>query len=213
MTPDPAPESEPASRELPHPVAGGPSCPLPVLFEAVTTPQRSGTPRAFAVLSGLLLTASGTTATVFFLMGAWPILGFLGLEVPLVLLLLALHHRRAGRASEIVSLMEDSLRIRRTDPGGRSESFELQPYWTRVDLREDPATAGTLRLRCRGRSVEIGRWLAQEEKRDFARALSDALRQYREPRFDNPQLREDGRANWGEEEATPLLPIRSVPGS
>ncbi|WP_377046479.1 DUF2244 domain-containing protein [Roseomonas elaeocarpi] len=188
----------------------------PVLFDAVTMPQRSGTPRGFAVLSGLLLTASGTTATVFFLMGAWPILGFMGLEIPLVLVLIALHHHRAGRASERVSLREDSLRIHRTDPGGRHESFELQPYWTRVDLREDPATAGTLRLRCRGRSVEVGRWLAQEEKRDFARALGDALRRYREPRFNNPQLRGDGRASWGEEEATPLLPglpTRPAPGS
>jgi uncharacterized membrane protein len=41
----------------------------------------------------------------------------------------------------------------------------------------------------RGQESEIGLYLNEDEKRDLARALTAALGRYREPRFDNPQLR------------------------
>jgi uncharacterized membrane protein len=41
----------------------------------------------------------------------------------------------------------------------------------------------------RGRSVEIGRFLAPAEKRDLADALDAALRSYRNPVFDNDVLK------------------------
>ncbi|MFT8245655.1 DUF2244 domain-containing protein [Roseomonas sp. BN140053] len=161
-----------------------------VLFEATSAPQRSWTPRGFLVLSALLGTASGTAATLFVMLGAWPVLGFLGLEVPVVLGLVALHHRRAGRASEIVSLSGETLQVSRVDARGRRQEARLEPYWARVELLERPGTAGSLRLRSRGRGVEIGQWLSLDEKQDLARALEEALRRYRQPCFNNPQLRD-----------------------
>ena len=169
-------------------IGGLPDSCDPLLFEAVCVPQRSWTPRGFAVLSGLLLAASGATATIFTLLGAWPVLGFLGLEVPMVLGLIGLHHRRSGRVSEVVRLSGGHLRISRTDPRGRREEARLEPYWTRVEWRERAGAAGLLRLTCRGQAVEIGRWLSQPEKQDLAQALRTALRHYREPRFHNPGL-------------------------
>ena len=159
-----------------------------LLFEATSTPQRSWTGRGFLVLALLLGAAGGATATLMVVLGAWPALGFIGLEVPAVLLLVALHHHRAGRALEVVSLSGGALRVRRTDVRGRREESSLEPYWTRVELREDPGNAGRLRLTCRGRAVEVGLWLSGGEKRALAGALDAALRRYREPRFENPQL-------------------------
>ncbi len=159
-----------------------------LLFEATSAPQRSWTGRGFLVLALLLGAAGGATATLMIVLGAWPALGFIGLEVPAVLALVAVHHRRSGRASEVVSLSDGALRVRRTDGCGRREDASLEPYWTRVDLREDPGNSGLLRLTCRGRAVEVGVWLSGGEKRDLAAALEAALRRYREPRFDNPQL-------------------------
>jgi uncharacterized membrane protein len=46
-----------------------------------------------------------------------------------------------------------------------------------------------LRAHARGRSVELGRFLSGEEKASLAVALGEALRGYRNPVFDNPQLR------------------------
>ena len=67
----------------------------------------------------------------------------------------------------------------------------LDPYWTRLRLEERPGRVSLLLLRQRQRDVEIGKLLGEEQKRDLAAALEAALRRYREPVFDNPQLRED----------------------
>lgn len=171
------------------PLGGTPLREEPVLFEAVSVPPRSWTPRGFLVLALLLGSAATAACVVFFRLGAWPILGFMGAEIPLVLGLMVLHHRRSGRVSEVLSLTADRLRVRRTDARGRREEFLFQPYWTRVELRSHPGSSGQLRLLCRDRGVEIGRCLSGEDKRDLARALETALCRCREPRFDNPQLR------------------------
>jgi uncharacterized membrane protein len=161
-----------------------------VLFEAVITPPRSFTPRGYRVLAGLLLVPATASSALFLSLGAWPVFGFLGGGLALALGLVALHHRRSARAVELVVLTETVLTVSRTDARGRRERASLQPYWTRLDLREWPGSAPGLWLVERNRMVEIGRDLAETEKRDLRAALGAALRRYREPVFDNPQLRD-----------------------
>jgi uncharacterized membrane protein len=162
----------------------------PVLFHAVCTPPRSLTPgafRIFALLLGLLALATGG---LFLALGAWPILPFLGLEVGFALGLVALHARGAARAAEIVMLTPDRLTVRRMDARGRREEVSVDAYWARIVLADRPGAAPVLRIESRGRTVEIGRDLVREEKAALRDALSEALARARDPRFDNPQLRE-----------------------
>ncbi|MXP62376.1 DUF2244 domain-containing protein [Roseomonas sp. M0104] len=158
----------------------------PVLFEAVSTPPRSLRPTAFVVLGALCALWAIGGGLLFVLMGAWPVLPFLGLESGLVLLLVWLHHHWSGRTWEVVSLTPARLLIRRADWRGRREEASLNPYWARVEWSERSGLA----LVQRGRRVEIGRFLSEEEKQDLAAALRTALAAYRQPEFDNPQLRE-----------------------
>jgi uncharacterized membrane protein len=161
----------------------------PILFEAVCTPPRSFTPRAFRVLALLLAGFGGLTAMLFLALGAWPILPFLGLEVGFALAVVALHGRGSARMMEVVVLTPGALSIARTDARGRREEVALDPYWARLDYAENPAHAGVLRVVSRGRTVEIGRHLTAEEKQALHRALAAALARARRPDFDNPQLR------------------------
>ena len=160
-----------------------------VLLDALSTPSRSGTSRGFLLLAVLLCLGAGTGATVFALMGAWPVLGFVGLEVPAVLGLIWMHRRRSARAWERVQLSGGRLRIARLDARGRRREAELEPYWTRVEEEPRPGQVSTLRLVCRGRSIEVGTFLSETERHDLADTMRAALRRHREPRFDNPQLR------------------------
>ena len=82
------------------------------------------------------------------------------------------------------------IKVRRTDTRGRREELEFDAYWARVSLEERPGTASRLLLTERRRGVEIGGLLGDAERRELAAMLSDALQRYREPVFDNPQLRE-----------------------
>jgi len=160
-----------------------------ILFEAVTTPSRSFSGRGMRWLCLLLLPAAAVPAVIFALLGAWPVLPFIGLEVALVLWLVALHRRWTAAQVEEVVLTGAGLRVRATDGRGGSEEVVLEPYWARVRLEERPGAAPSLTLSARGRRVEVGRFLPPEQKAQLAQALADALRRYRDPVFDNPQLR------------------------
>jgi uncharacterized membrane protein len=163
--------------------------PDPVLFEAICTPPRSLGRRGGTVLALLVLAGSAGVGALCLAMGAWPVLGFVGVELALVLGLMALHRRWSRRAMEEVVLTGGRLLVRRTDAGGRRREHSLDAYWTRLSLEERPGAVSTLLLRQRGLSLEIGALLGEEQKRDLAEALGAALRRYRDPVFDNPQLR------------------------
>jgi uncharacterized membrane protein len=162
----------------------------PVLFQAVCTAHQSLDDKGLRVVAILLLTGSAAIATVFLVMGAWPILGFTGLEVLLVLGLLAHHRRGARRAVEVLALVDDRLVVRRTDRRGRREEVSLDPYWARVSLEERLGTVSRLVVSERRRGIEIGGLLGEAERHELAAMLQDALRRYREPVFDNRQLRD-----------------------
>lgn len=159
-----------------------------ILFEAVSKPPASLSARGMRWLCALAALAAAVPAIVFALMGAWPVLGFLGVEVAVVLGLVAAHRRWNRAAVESVLLTDGRLLIHRTDGRGRREDTELDAYWARLTLEEQPGAAPVLTASARGRRAEIGRFLAAEEKRALGEALQAALRRYRNPSFDNPQL-------------------------
>jgi uncharacterized membrane protein len=162
----------------------------PVLFEAVCTPPAGLDRTGMRVVGGLILGFSALVGMLFAWLGAWPVLGFAGLEVALVLGLLALHRRGARRSMEVVQLAGGRLTISRTDWRGRRQELAIDPYWARLMLEERPGRVSRLLLRHRRRAVEVGALLGEEQKRDLAEALGEALRRYRQPVFDNPQLRD-----------------------
>lgn len=161
--------------------------PPTLLFEAVTAPAQSLNRQGQRLVLGLLTAGIAVSAVLFALIGAWPVMGFMGLEAGLVVLLFALNRRHAARAQERITLTEATLRVRRTDGRGRAEQADFAPYWTRVLLEAPPQSR--LFVQERHRRMEVGRFLAEDDKRDLARALDAALGRYRNPRFDNPQLR------------------------
>ena len=161
----------------------------PILFEAITTPPRSLSRTGMAWLCALTIPAAAVPAVLFAMLGAWPVLGFMGVEVAMVLGLVALHRRWSAAAVESLSLSPGLLRVSCADGRGGRAVAEFDPYWTRLTLEERAGIAPALRLTCRGRTLEVGRFLAEAEKRDLAQALENALRRYRNPTFENPQLR------------------------
>lgn len=161
--------------------------PAPVFFEAVITPYRSLSPRAFRRLIGVMLALCMATSTAFWLLGAWPIAGFSGVEILLAVVLLRAN-ARAARASELVLLTEAGLRVLRTDARGRRTERTLPPHWLRLHLEESPGRVPRLLLAVRGEREEIGAALGEAEKRDLAASLERALHDWRNPHFDNPQL-------------------------
>jgi uncharacterized membrane protein len=157
------------------------------IFEAVIVPHRSLSRRGLLILLGAIALACAVNAAVFVHIGAWPVGGFTGVELLLAGVLLRLNATSA-RASEMLLLTGEALRIVRTDPRGRREELSLPPDWLTVTLEERPGRVPGLWLGTRGQRREVAKSLGETEKRDLARALEEALYRWRNPRFDNPQL-------------------------
>ncbi|HMR34021.1 MAG TPA: DUF2244 domain-containing protein [Geminicoccaceae bacterium] len=149
-----------------------------VPFEAVLYPNPPlGDAGLFALMLAVALVSAGLGAA-FVLAGAWPVAGFMGLDV----LLLALAFRacrRRSRHRELIRLDDSGLHVRKTRPDGRSAEWRFDPYWVRVGLDEPPRPQSPLTLSASGRTLRIGQFLTAEERRGLAQALRSALAPYR----------------------------------
>jgi uncharacterized membrane protein len=150
-------------------------------FDVVLRPHRSLGPRGFWLLMAFVSTGSFVAGAVFTSLGAWPVFGFLGLDVLAIYVAFRLNYRQ-GRLYETVLLMDDALEVRRVHPSGRTEAWSLAPNWLSVEVEGfEGSGRGAVRLRSHGRVVRIGRFLTPDERQDLAAALGDALRRWRQP--------------------------------
>lgn len=147
-------------------------------FEAVLYPNQSLGRNGFVGLMAALSGVSAAMAAGFLLAGAWPVAGFLGLDVLLVYLAFRVA-RRAGRRRELIRLDDSGLHVRRVEPDGGARDWRFEPYRVRVQMDDPPRRDSLLTLAEHGRRLVIGLFLTPEERLDLARALEAALRRYR----------------------------------
>ena len=152
-----------------------PALDQPKLFSALLTPHRSLNRTGFLVLMGFLSVVSFATGIAFLLMGAWPVFGFLGLDVLVIYWAFRVNFRRAA-ATEEITVTPSELRVRRVSHRGHVAEWVLNPLWVQLDQKTH-AEFGIERLYLvsRGRRVSIGNFLGAEEKASFAKALLAAL--------------------------------------
>ena len=149
----------------------------------VLHPHRSLSPRGFLILMTALGAVSFITGVAFCLIGAWPVMGFFGLDVALVYLAFKLNYR-SGRAYETIDITPEVLTLTRVQPNGAKDAVEINPYWARVSLTTDrPDGRTSLRILAQGRELLVGQFLNDDERRDFANALTGALQTARATQF------------------------------
>jgi uncharacterized membrane protein len=147
----------------------------PTIFSAVITPQRSLSATGFLVLMLCIGSVSFASGMLFLLLGAWPVFGFLGLDVLLIYVAFRANFRSA-RAYEEVTVTASELTVRKVNPRGGVREWTLNPVWVRLDRTvHEEFGIERLFLVSRGRRLSIAAFLGPDEKASFARALSSAL--------------------------------------
>ena len=147
----------------------------PKIFAAVITPHRSLDSIGFIVLMLVVGGIGFVCGMLFLLIGAWPVLGFCGLEVLLIYWAFRANFRSA-RAYEEVTVTASELTVRKVYPRGHMREWTLNPLWVRLDRKvHEDFGIERLFLVSRGRRLPIGAYLAPHEKASFARALAAAL--------------------------------------
>jgi uncharacterized membrane protein len=147
----------------------------PTIFSAVLTPNRSLSRKGFLIFMLILGSLSFTFGLYFLSAGAWPVFGFLGLDVLLVYWAFRVNYRSA-RAYEVVTVTPSELTVRKVSYHGRVRQWTLNPVWVRLD-RDEHREFGIERLFLvsHGRRLPIAGFLGAREKESFALALSGAL--------------------------------------
>jgi len=144
------------------------------LFAARLFPRRSFTPSAARRLLAATFVASALFSLPFYLAGAWPIVGFLGLDVALLWLAFRMSFR-AARAYEDYRLTYLELEFARVSARGARREWRFNPAWVALERGESGPMAERLALRSHGRRHEIASFLGPDEKAAFAGDLGRAL--------------------------------------
>ncbi|HQY73255.1 MAG TPA: DUF2244 domain-containing protein [Aestuariivirga sp.] len=148
----------------------------PKTWRAILTPHRSLSRKGFIVLMLVIAGFNFTLGMVFYLIGAWPVLGFMGLDVALILWAFRANFADARRA-EHIEITADELVLRRLAEDMPAQEQRFARRWVRVELAEDPERelVGPLYLRFGGKRTEIASFLGAKERLSFANALKAAL--------------------------------------
>lgn len=145
------------------------------LFSAVITPHRSLAPSGARLVIVLCCLAAVGSSIPFIVLGAWPVAGFLGLDV-LALAIAFKASFRSARSFEEVVLTPIELLLRRVTHRGERSERRFNPLWTKLD-REHDEDYGLMALAVvsRGERVVVASELSPHERETFADALGDAL--------------------------------------
>ncbi len=149
------------------------------LFAATLTPHRSLSPRGKRVVIGLVAALALVPGIVFYVAGAWPVVGFMGLDVLAIWAALTIS-MRGGRAYEVVTLWPGTLEIKKVDAKGAEDVMTFLPFNVRFVIDRDYNERVTgLWLREQERRIALGTFLSTDEKLSFAKAFGTALRKAR----------------------------------
>jgi uncharacterized membrane protein len=145
------------------------------IFSAIITPHRSLSGTGFLVLMGAVAGVSFVSGMIFLIAGAWPVLGFFGLDVLLIWWAFRANYRAAAAYEEVI-VTASELTVRKVTHRGQTREWSFNPLWVRLD-RERLEDFGLQRLFLvsRDRRIAIAGFLGPDEKESFASALSAAL--------------------------------------
>lgn len=155
---------------------------LPILAVRLH-PHRSLSPRQFHLLLLAVGAAGIATSLPFLILGAWPVVGFMGLDVLGVYVAFKASFR-AARAYEDIRLSVVELWVAKVSARGTRAEWRFNPSWVRL-RREEHEEFGLLRVDVvsGGRSLELASFLGPDQKAEFAdrlgRGLAEAKRGFR----------------------------------
>jgi uncharacterized membrane protein len=143
-------------------------------------PHRSLSQKGFAIVMGVLAGFLFLIGLGFFLAGAWPVIGFLGLELVVVWGAFKLNYR-AARHRETIHTTTEELMFESQNPAGKQSKKSFPIGWLRVSLSPSKSPAMSSRdqqkiiLSSHGEQAEIGKFLHPAEKAGLSREIGSMI--------------------------------------
>ncbi len=153
-----------------------------IYFDAELTPNRALSPKAFLIIMGLVGGVSFIAGLSFLRLGAFPVLGFFGLDALLIWLAFRASFRGQSQRTQI-KITADRIDLRHQTAGRPDKTACLPTAFTRVELVLPDRKTSELRLSHARTTLRIGAFLAPSERRTLKRALEKAIYQARNERY------------------------------
>lgn len=147
-------------------------------FDLTLRPNRSLDPRH---ARWIVLGVGGVmflTGLRVLLLGAWPVIPFLIVDVALMAWAFRASYR-SGRSVEHVRLDQDDLVVRRRTSDGRERRIRLEPLWTQATLEKLSMKQNRLWLAAREKRVAVGQFLSPAEREEIHAVIADGLDRFR----------------------------------
>jgi uncharacterized membrane protein len=145
-------------------------------WSVTLTPHRSLDGPAFKILFGWVILLNLIIAAFFYRLGAWPVFGFLGIDVALVWWAFKAN-TKAAQCSERIIITGDDVRLFKQTRQDPPTETQFNRRWLRIVLEYDTARelVGRLLLVSSGKATEIASFLGAEERESLAAELKRAI--------------------------------------
>ena len=110
----------------------------------------------------------------FMAFGAWPVFGFMVLDVLLIYIAFRAHCRRSDRGQEI-TISTDEIEIKYFKGGSCLKTILLNKYWAKLEHFNSFNRQSKLMFSSHGKFSEIGDFLSLKEKQKLAANLEPLL--------------------------------------
>jgi uncharacterized membrane protein len=147
---------------------------ISIPFEAVLTPHRSLSRTAFLICMVAVGITSFVSGVLFLIAGAWPVTFFFGLDFLLIYWAFKLNYRD-GKRYETIRVTRSAVTLTQVDARGASRYRDFPTTWVQIARGERKDGRFSLAFSDRGERIAFGDFLTDDERREFAEILGQAI--------------------------------------
>ena len=141
-------------------------------------PSQSLSRKGFRILILIFLIPACLIGTFFSLLGAWPVAGFMGLELVLIYFAFKIYLNNS-KVYERIVLDDKNLRIKYYNQEKIIKTITLEPTWLKVHISNNNIPSNILSLRSHGKENFVGMFLSPREKVVIAEKIRTGLNKWK----------------------------------
>ena len=141
-------------------------------------PNQSLTPKGLLLLMFLITIPASFIGVTFFILGAWPVLGFMGLEVLLIYIAFKVLFYK-NKFYEHIILDREKLSIFFKKQNNTITKIELEPTWLQVQIENIYENEDILTISSHGKKIILANFLIPEERAKLAKKIRYGLREWK----------------------------------
>ena len=146
-----------------------------IFLNLTVLPYRSLSKKGFKNLMLVVCFIFFSVGIFFWHIGAWPVFGFLGLDVFLLYYAFRINYK-SGEIFETIQLIKQNLLITRNFPSGKKQTWNLEPYWTKVEILNPATHQHNLIIKSKNKVVSLGSFLNYNDKKILLKKIESALK-------------------------------------